>query len=214
MQLLSIQVGKVQTHLHHGEQWVSGYRKLTVSGRVFAGKTNLDGDQQHHTRVHGGEHRAILMYSAENYRHWSEELGHDLAFGSFAENFTVSGISEYSACLGDIYEIGDQVILQISQPRLPCDQIYKALGIRGIQKRVSETLRAGWYLRVLQEGYVEAGMPIHLAQRTYPEWTVARAHTLMVSYKDRPDEALELATIPELEPSWRTRLQESTKTSG
>jgi MOSC domain-containing protein YiiM len=209
MQLLSIQVGKVQTHLHQGKEWTSGYKKLPVTGRVYVGKINIEGDQQQHTKFHGGEHRAVLMYSAENYTYWQEHLKRELPYGSFAENFTVSGISEYSACLGDIYEIGDEVRLQVSQPRLPCDQIYKALGIRGIFKRVSETMRAGWYLRVLQEGYVEAGMSVHLAQRIYPEWTVARAHGLMLTHKDRPEEALELATIPELEPTWRGRLQAS-----
>ena len=209
MQLLSIQVGKVQTHDHNGKEWTSAYLKKPVAGRVHVGKLTVAGDEQKHLKFHGGEHRSVLMYAAAHYAMWKAELDRDLPYGSFAENFTVSGLDEDSVCLGDTYKIGDTVRLQVSQPRQPCNQIYMALGIRGIVKKVNATWRSGWYLRTLQEGEVEAGMPITLLDRPHPEWSIVRVHEVMANRARMPQEAGELAQIEALQPTWRTRLAQA-----
>ncbi|MEL7435948.1 MAG: MOSC domain-containing protein [Chloroflexota bacterium] len=206
MKLLSIQVGKVQTHEHNGKPWQSGYIKKPVERRVMLTSLNLEGDQQHNKHVHGGVNRAVLMYSAENYEAWEADLGEKLPNGSFAENFTVEGLHESTVCIGDIYQIGDTVKVQVAQPRQPCNQIYKVLGIRGIEKKVTATHRSGWYLRVLVEGEVEAGMSITLVERFHPEWTIEQAHTVMNNRATMPDKASELSAIEELEPGWRAKL--------
>ena len=112
--------------------------------------------------------------------------------------------------IGDIYQIGDTVRLQVAQPRQPCNQIYQALGIRGIVKKINQTFRSGWYLRVLQEGYVEAGMAITRVERLHPKWTITQAHITMQNRNKNPEDAHALAVIEELEPGWRTKLAKST----
>lgn len=210
MELLSIHAGKVQTHDYNGEEWTTAYKKQAVKGAVHVGKLNIEGDDQHHKKFHGGEHRAVLMYAAENYQLWADELERDLPYGSFAENFTVSGLTENNVCIGDIYQIGDTVKVQVSQPRQPCQQIYRALGIRGIVKKIQASFRSGWYCRVLEEGTVDTGMPIQLIARLHPDWTITRAHEVMANRKDCPDDALALSKIEELEPGWRKKLAQST----
>ena len=205
--LLSIQVGKVQTLVStKGKSWESGYAKQRVEGPVFAGRLNLDGDAQKHLAFHGGEHRPILAYSAEHYPVWQQETGKDLAYGSFGENFTVHGLNEDSVCIGDRYAIGPELIVQVSQPRRPCNQIYLFLDIRGIQKKVEVTRRTGWYLRVLQEGMVEAGADIQLLERIQPKWTIRAAHEVYDDPSAMPEAAQALAAIEELEPGWRNKL--------
>lgn len=211
MKLLSIQVAKVQTHDYNGEEWVTAYKKQSVEGLVHVGKLNLAGDEQHHTKFHGGEHRAVLMYSAKHYEMWESELEHELPYGSFAENFTVTDLDEETVCIGDIYQIGDSVKVQVAQPRQPCNQIYQALGIRGIVKKIQTTSRSGWYCRVLQEGDVEAGMSIQLLERLHPDWSVMRVSEVMSNRKNRPQEAGALSKIEELEPSWRKKLAKASK---
>jgi MOSC domain-containing protein YiiM len=206
MQLLSIQAGKVQVLEHNNKEWITAYHKQTVTGRVHVGKLNVAGDEQQHTKFHGGEHRAVLMYCAEHYAMWAQELKRELPYGSFAENFTVSGLNEDNVCIGDIYQIGDRVELQVSQPRQPCNQIYMALGIEGIVNKVKANFRSGWYLRVRQEGEVEAGMPITLLSRLHPDWNMIRAHEVMTNRKMMPVEAGQLALLEELEPGWRKKL--------
>ncbi|GAB5493125.1 MAG: MOSC domain-containing protein [Phototrophicaceae bacterium] len=213
MHLLGIQVGKVQTHEYKGKEWRTGYMKKSVSGEVFVGELNLDGDEQHHKNFHGGIHRPVLMYSATHYDRWREELSTDLPYGSFAENFTVTDLDEDSVCIGDIYQIGDTVQVQVSQPRQPCNQIYQALGIRGIVNKIKANFRSGWYCRVLQTGTVSTGMPIQLIERLHPDWTVIRTHEVMSERKNRPQEAHELSLIEELQPTWRKKLAQAGKSS-
>jgi MOSC domain-containing protein YiiM len=209
MQLLSIQAGKVQMLEHNNKEWITAYHKQTVTGRVHVGKLSIEGDEQHHKKFHGGEHRAVLMYSAEHYVMWAQELKCELPYGSFAENFTVSGLNEDTVCIGDIYQIGENVKLQVSQPCQPCNQIYMALGIEGIVNKVKTNFRSGWYLRVLQEGDVEAGMPIKLLSRLHPDWNIIRTHEVMTNRKTMPLETGQLALLEELQPTWCKKLTDA-----
>jgi MOSC domain-containing protein YiiM len=211
MKLLSIQIGKIQTTEHEGEVWTSAYRKIAVAGAVYVDKLHVEGDEQNNKKYHGGIHRPVLMYAAAHYGIWKTELGHELPFGSFAENFTVEGFDEDSVCIGDVFQIGEGLRLQVSQPRQPCNQIYMALGIEEIVKRIKANHRSGWYLRVLQEGHAEAGMPIIRLEQPHPAWTISRLHEVMSNRSRRKQEAGELSEIDALEPSWRRKLAEAAK---
>jgi MOSC domain-containing protein YiiM len=110
--LLSIQVGLQQTlGVEHAENpldqpWHSGIFKEAVEGPVRLGRINLIGDGQADTRHHGGPEQAILAYSANHYPLWREELEMtDLPFGSFGENFTITGLAEDTVCIGDTYAL-------------------------------------------------------------------------------------------------------------
>jgi MOSC domain-containing protein YiiM len=207
--LLSIQTGRIQTHtLPNGEPWTTAYVKTPIKGPVALNTLGLDGDEQQHKRFHGGEHRALLLYPAEHYPRWRQELGRSLPYGSFGENLAVTGIGDESTvCIGDVYQIGEDVRVQVSQPRQPCDQIYMHLQIRGIRQRVDESHRTGWYARVLTPGILETGQSLVLLERPYPLWTINRAQEVKDQRKTRREEALELAAIPALEPGWQSRLK-------
>lgn len=207
--ILSIQTGRVQTHtLPDGEPWTTGYVKTPVSGSVALSALGLEGDEQQHKRFHGGEHRALLLYPAEHYPRWCEELGRDLPYGSFGENLVVAGVGDESQiCIGDVFQIGENVRIQVSQPRQPCDQIYMHLQIQGIRQRVEDTHRTGWYVRVITPGALEAGQSLTLLERPFPEWNVGRAQEVKDARKTRREEALELAEIAALAPGWQSRLK-------
>jgi MOSC domain-containing protein YiiM len=66
--------------------------------------------------------------------------------------------------------------------------------------------RTGWYLRVLQEGVVEAGGQIKLVERNFPEWTVIIAHELMYATKADVKRIKALMACPLLSESWRDAL--------
>jgi len=212
MRLTSVQVGKPKnigssdpTDLRP-KVWRSGYDKAEVHGPILLGETNLDGDGQADKRYHGGPEMAVLAYSAEHYPRWREELAMpDLPHGAFAENFTVAGVDEQSACLGDIWELGE-ARLQICQPRKPCNNISKFWGRAELLKRVIETERYGWYFRVLKTGLVEAGQPIRLTARPHPEWSVARAMRARLRKSRDAPAAAALAALPELGADWRSHL--------
>jgi MOSC domain-containing protein YiiM len=192
----------------HDKPWTTGFFKTPVAGPVFVGATNLAGDGQADLKNHGGIDKAVLAYSADHYPEWRAELGlPDMPHGAFGENLTIAGLSESSVCIGDTFRIGS-VIFEVSQPRQPCWKLARRWRRHELVRLVVGNGRTGWYLRVLQEGYIEAGMPVDLLDRRNAEWSIARANEIL--HQRRTDLALtlELAAVPLLAKSWVDELHE------
>lgn len=212
MRIESVQIGQVRTYGRPDavdpleKPWTSAIGKEPVSGPVWAGREGLSGDHQYDRRSHGGPDRALLMYSSEHYPRWRSEWGRrDVGPGGFGENLTVSGLDERTVCLGDVFAFGE-VRAQVSSPRTPCSNLARRHAVPEIVRAIRENHRSGWYLRVLHEGWVEAGLPIQLLDRPYPQWTIARAAAVKRHRHDRPEEARLLAACPALIGEWRERL--------
>jgi len=212
--LLSIQVGKPKDHGRedaadaHDRPWTTGFFKTPVGEPVFAAKTNLVGDGQADLKNHGGVDKAVLGYSADHYPKWREELGMPgMPFGAFGENLTIAGMSEWSVCIGDILRI-DSVIFEVSQPRQPCWKLARRWRLHALTGMVVRNGRSGWYLRVLEEGWLEAPAPVTLLDRPNPDWTIARANEILHHRKSDLKLTLELADVPRLAASWVDELRE------
>jgi MOSC domain-containing protein YiiM len=210
-QITSIQVGLPQTYgeestgSQRDKPWTTAFFKQPIKGPVEVNLENLAGDGQADRRVHGGIDKAVLAYSADHYRSWEAELGFELPPGAFGENLTAAGLCENEVCLGDVWLIGS-VRLEVSQPRLPCWKLARHWQHKLLPKLVVQTGRSGWYLRVITTGVIEAGMPIELQERRYPQWTIARANRAM--YQSDTDSSIsatdfmELASLPEVSAAW------------
>ena len=149
---------------------------------------------------------AVLAYPEEHYARWRDELlWPDLSYGAFGENFTVAGVSENDACMGDVWRAGT-ALLQISQPRKPCRNISRFWNRPELLRLVQGTGRYGFYLRVLEEGVVEPGQRIDLVDRPNPAWTVQRATAARNHASGAPAEALALLQVAELGDDWRTHV--------
>lgn len=210
--LLSIQVGLPQTLGVEGaidpmdKPWTTGFFKEKVAGRIHLGKTNLDGDGQADLQHHGGLEKAVNVYPSEHYSYWREKLkNREMPFGAFGENFTTAGLLEQTACIGDVFSIGEAVV-QISQPRQPCWKLARRWRIKDLAAKVQKTGLTGWYFRVLKEGYVQGGLVLRLLERPHPEWTVSSANTIMHHHKRDLDAAQSLAFCPALSQNWRESL--------
>lgn len=205
--VLSIQVGRPRLYPDDGmgRIWRSAIAKAPVEGPVWLGPANLDGDAQADLENHGGPDKAVLVYAEAGYRYWAEAHGlASLGPGSFGENFTVAGQWEADVCLGDVYEIGGARV-QVSQPRVPCWKLALHTGVRDMVRLVSASGRGGWYLRVLQEGWVEAGQVLRLVDRPCPRWTVLAANDVIHGRTGRAELA-ELVDCPWLSSSLRQEL--------
>jgi MOSC domain-containing protein YiiM len=186
-------------------QFTSAIWKSPVTGPVRLGRLGLAGDAVANTRVHGGPEQAVLMYAISHYPKWERELGRSLDPGAFGENLSVDLLTEETVCIGDVFEIGD-ARLQVSQPRQPCATLARRHQVPDMIAIVRRNGRSGWYLRVLGEGSVESGQPVHLVDRPHPEWTVRRAGRAMVTRADDRMEAAALAACAALSPGWRATL--------
>jgi MOSC domain-containing protein YiiM len=207
--LLSIQVGLPQRRGEVGSDspmsrpWYSGIFKEAVKGRIRLNALNLVGDAQADLKNHGGSFRAVLSYAAAHYPVWSEELAMpDLPYGAFGENFTITELTEETVCIGDIYAIGD-VRIQVSQPRQPCWKLARRWNLKDLTARVYQHGWGGWYQRVLVEGEVEAGMPVTLLERPFPQYSVAFVNALMNEWMTDAEADAALAHCEPLSPGWR-----------
>jgi MOSC domain-containing protein YiiM len=212
--VLSIQVGVPETRGALGaadpmeRPWTSGMVKHPVEGPVWLGRTNLAGDGQADLINHGGPDKAVLAYAAAHYPGWRVELAPlELPFGAFGENLTIAGQDESSVCIGDVYAVGTAVV-QVSQPRQPCWKLARRWAWKDLTARVQRTGRGGWYLRVLEEGTIQAGERLVLRDRPCTEWTVALANDLMFGRRDDREALAALADCPLLAASWREELRE------
>ena len=185
--------------------FISAIWKTPVAGPVFAGALGLTGDAVANTRVHGGVDQALLMYAISHYPAWETELGRPMTPGSFGENLAVQGLDEDSACVGDVLEIGS-ARFEITQPRQPCATLARRHQVRDMIAIVRRNGRSGWYLRVLEEGTVEAGQEIRLVEHPNPDWTIRRAAQTMLGRARNPDVAAALSRARGLSADWRRRL--------
>ena len=118
----------------------------------------VKGDKQRDRRFHGGPERAVCLFSAEQIAALRDE-GHTIAPGTTGENLTVSGIDWATLDIGDCFQIGERVVLQITAYASPCANIAGSFA-GGEFKRMSQKLHPGWsrvYARVLTEGTVREG---------------------------------------------------------
>lgn len=195
---------------HHEERtWRSAYRKTEAAGRVRVERLGLEGDQQADTEVHGGEHMALLAYGAAHYAKWRAELGiADFGSGAFAENLTIDGLDESSVCIGDTWATDAGVVVEVSQPRGPCNNISLFWNRPDLLKRVQQTGRTGWYLRVREPGTIGVGDTMTLRTRRFPELTIR--HVLDVRSNPAADAAqlAALAACEALSPPWRAMFAE------
>jgi MOSC domain-containing protein YiiM len=157
MRLLSVNVSLPEEVTHGRRTVVTSIFKEPVKGRIMLRKLNLDGDGQADLVNHGGVHRAVYVYSVENYAYWQRVLGRDdFSFGQFGENFTVEGMLEDNVHIGDVFRVGDALV-EVSQPRPPCFKLGMKMGMARFPKLFLATGRVGFYLRVLKEGEVGVG---------------------------------------------------------
>jgi len=216
-ELRSIQVGTPETYGTHGAEdpmdrpWETAFYKQPVEGKVFLGETNLDGDQQADLRHHGGPEKAVCVYPIEHYPYWDEELGLTLGPAAFGENFTIEGLTEQEAHIGDVFEVGDATV-QITQPRSPCWKLARRWRIKELATLFEETGYTGWYLRVLETGHVAPGQVIELVDRPNPDWSVSRATEVRYRMPDDRTLAAELAAVDELGTSWTETLRQRAET--
>jgi MOSC domain-containing protein YiiM len=212
MQLLSVLVGNPRTtgtpHARDpmDRAFTSAIWKEPVVGRAWVGTLGIRGDAVANTKVHGGPDQAVLMYAATHYPTWRAEWGRDdIGPGAFGENLSVDGLTEESAYLGDVYRIGT-ARLQVTKPREPCATLARRHRRPDMIAIVQANGRGGWYLRVLEEGEVDAGQPIELMERPHPEWPVREVGRAMLGRKTDPERAARLARCPALAANWRARI--------
>ena len=208
MKLLSVNVSQPKEVSYNGKRIKTGIFKERVSGRTMMRRLNLDSDGQGDPTVHGGIHKAVYIYTIEHYNYWKRELGrNDLTYGQFGENLTVEGLLEENVHIGDVFRIG-AALVEVSQPRVPCFKLGIKMGNARIVKPFLASERVGFYVRVLEEGEVEAGDAIERTKVGEGQMTVKEIVHLLHFDNTNAEAAKKAASLPALSPGWRDSFEE------
>lgn len=197
--VVSVNVGRPQEFVLKGRTYTSAIWKHPVSGRVRVRGVNVDGDDQADRTVHGGRDKAVYSYASEDYTWWSEELGVEVAPGTFGDNITTSGIYLNACTVGERWRVGTTV-LEVAQPRLPCFKLGVRMDDPAFPRRFARAERWGAYLRIVHEGDIGAGDEIVIAERPGHQVTVGLIGAV---YYHEQSRAGELLSAPQLPTGWR-----------
>jgi MOSC domain-containing protein YiiM len=157
MKIVSINAGLPRKFIWKDREVVTAIFKSPIEVPTMLRRLNLDGDRQADLENHGGRSKAVYAYPAAHYAAWRAELpGVELAPGMFGENFTVEGLQEDEACIGDQFRFG-QATLTVTQPRIPCYKLALRFDRDDMAKRFLQSNRSGVYFQVLEEGFVAVG---------------------------------------------------------
>jgi MOSC domain-containing protein YiiM len=143
--------------------------KHPVAGVVPVTHLCVAGDQVGDTVYHGGRDQAVYAFAREDLDWWEGELGAPIRNGQFAENLTTSGIDVNEAEVGERWRVGT-VLLEVAMVRIPCNDFKNWQRLSGYDdrawvKRFAEQARPGPYLRVIEEGELQAGDELVVVHR-------------------------------------------------
>lgn len=206
--IVSINLGQAKSVEYHQKTITTGIYKQPVSERVYAGIEGLEGDTQVDRKNHGGPDKAIYVYTLENYRYWENYLGSDpYPYGQFGENLTVTGLLDEQVFIGDIWQIGN-VVTQVTQPRVPCFKLGLRMENAGFVEDFLMSGRVGFYLRVLETGYVQNGDILQRLELGYSSLSVHEAMQALIKGPRQQAIIQQALSIPALSAAWREDLEQ------
>ncbi|MCK9491761.1 MAG: MOSC domain-containing protein [Sulfurimonas sp.] len=182
--VLELKVGSVETiklEDSKREFLVSAIKKKPTP-KAYLTKKGFSEDEQGDTLHHGGENKALFLFSASTYEKLNSHFESNFDFrgvASFGENLILSDICESDICIGDIFEIGEAIV-QITQPRQPCWKLSASTKEKDMTKVTFLNGFTGWYAKVLKEGYISKEDEVILQKRAHKNLTIAKLNELIV----------------------------------
>ena len=169
----SVNIGRPRPNPHKKIGWTGIGKKPTdqpVQIRAPGPKTTglgsgLVGDFIGDRKHHGGDDQAVYAFQREDLDDWERRLRRELPNGFFGENITTSGLDVNDARIGERWRVGEEVVLQVTAPRIPCSTFRGWMGEKGWAKSFTAAGRPGAYLRVIAAGAITAGDPIEITDR-------------------------------------------------
>jgi MOSC domain-containing protein YiiM len=207
MRIECIAVGQPEDHVWNGKTLRTAIYKKPIPGPVMIRRHNVDGDKQASPDVHGGQYKAVYVYSADHYPWWRAELGRDVPLGMFGENLTVSGWDDSKVCIGDVYRFGEAELEAVG-PRLPCSKLAMKFQDPHMVKRFSDAGRWGLYHRVRKEGLVRVGDTVEKVSEHPDHIPAFELGRVYVRDLDDVETMARLIEIEGLDPDWKAALLE------
>ncbi len=170
--LLQVNVGRARPIPIGDRMEPTAIVKEPVDGLVRVADDHVAGDVQADQHNHGGRDQAVYAYDRASYDAWEADLGRDLPNAFFGENLTLSGIDVDQARLGERWQVGDEVVLEVTSPRIPCRKLEWRMQDPTFTRTFLRGDRSGAYLRIVEPGQVRAGDGVEVVHRPDHDVTV------------------------------------------
>ena len=134
-----------------------GVPKLAVRSAEVT-EVGIVGDSHNNTQSHGGQMRALCLYSLERILTLQAE-GHPIYPGSTGENLMLAGLDWDAVVPGTRLRLGDTVEVEVTQYTKPCPKIAASFIGEDIS-RLAQDKHPGWsrvYACVLMPGHICVG---------------------------------------------------------
>lgn len=134
-----------------------GVPKLPIAQAQISAN-GVEGDRQTNLKFHGGPDRAVCLWALEVIEALQQE-GHSIAPGQAGENVTVAGINWLAVLPGARLQLGDRVLLEVTDYAPPCRKNMRWFSDRKFS-RISQNHYPGSsrvYARVLVPGAIATG---------------------------------------------------------
>ena len=181
-----------------------GFPDGPPSGPVWVDRSGIASGQTVKRGPAFGPDRVVYTYPAVHYPKWRAEfplLAREFHAGAFGEGFTLTGLDEQTACIGDLIRVGS-CRLQLSEPGQPDEWLY-ANPRRNIVEIAKRNNRVGWYYRVAEPGWVTGGDSAVLLKRPNPSWSVTRFSQILGEEDPTRKDLAELSALEGLSSEWQ-----------
>ncbi len=204
MKLDAISVGMPKEVIWQQKKIRTSIFKTPVSNPRKVFFTNIEGDRQSDTKLHGGLTRPISLYASEYYKFWKEKIGvTELPWGYFGENLNISGgMFETEIHVGDRFAIGS-VELEALQPRFPCYKLGMKIGNAQWVKFFLDSRKTGFYFGVLKEGIITAGDKVTMTYKEKNSITIDQITELYLFDKNNKSLLEKALKTERLTTSWK-----------
>jgi MOSC domain-containing protein YiiM len=209
--VLSVNLARVGPNPHKRGEALTGIDKRPTSEPVLVRAPGTKGDGLGGGLVgdmvcdrsnHGGNTQAVYAYAREDLDHWESVLQRTLPGGVFGENLTTTGVDVNAAVIGERWQVGDEVELAVTVPRIPCGTFRGWIAESGWLRTFAKAAMPGTYLSVAKPGHVRAGDPITILSRPAHGVTVAQVFRALTL---EPDLLPSILAADELEEETRER---------
>ena len=185
--VVSVNVGTPVAAPWAGSLGRTAIDKRPVDGPVRCATLGLEGDQVADHRHHGGIHQAVYAFAQRGPRRVERAARRARsAPGMFGENLTTAGIDVNEAVLGEHWRIGTALLEHRARcasraTRSRAGWAGRASTTTAWVKRFAAEGRPGPYLRVLEEGTLQAGDEIVVEHRPEHGVTVSMMFRALMS---------------------------------
>ena len=188
MKLISINIGQARQQQRKDYVETTGIYKEPVNEPVEIKSLGIEADTICDTKHHGGPDQAIYVYGGPDYAWWSNELGKEIASGTFGDNLTISDLESAQFTVGDYLHVGE-ITLQVTSPRIPCGTFAARMDDPQWVKKFRAGERPGLYCRVIKEGTVKTGDAVKVEKYT------GETVSILQMYRDHYEKEMSVETV-------------------